>query len=170
MAQDAIDWDRFVSDHAERVLRIALRVLGRLADAEEVSQEVFKECFQVAAAQGMHDPTALAVRLATVRSLDRLRRNRTRPVAAELRNGDLVTVIGPTDEAQADELAEWLRGAVARLPPRQAEVFSLVAMEQVTREEAAALLGISPDSVSTALFKARKELRAQLVRRSWSHA
>lgn len=167
MGHEAIDWERFVTNHAERVLRIALRIVGRLDDAEDVSQEVFKECFQVEAKTGMLDPTALAVRLATVRSLDRLRRRRARPaVGAELRDSDRVTAIGPVEEAEAQELADWLRDAVARLPPRQAEVFSLMALEQASREEVATLLGISPDAVSTALFKARQELGAALDRRS----
>jgi RNA polymerase sigma-70 factor (ECF subfamily) len=167
VGHEAIDWERFVTDHAERVLRIALRIVGRLDDAEEVSQEVFQECFQVAAAQGMRDPTGLAVRLATVRSLDRLRRRRARPADdAELRDGDWVTVVGPVDEAEARELADWLRDAIASLPPRQAEVFSLMALEQTSREDAALLLGISLDAVSTALCKARQELGAALDRRS----
>ncbi len=167
MGEGDIDWDRFVTDHAERVLRIALRIVGRLDDAEEISQEVFQECFQVAAAQGIRDPTGLAVRLATVRSLDRLRRRRARPAdGAELRDSDRVTAIGPVEEAEAKELTDWLRDAVARLPSRQAEVFALMALEQASREEVATLLGISPDAVSTALCKARNELGAALDRRS----
>jgi RNA polymerase sigma-70 factor, ECF subfamily len=165
-----IDWDRFVTDHAERVLRIALRIVGRLDDVEEISQEVFQECFRVESTQGMRDPTALAVRLATVRSLDRLRRRRARPaVGTELRDSDRVTAIGPVEEAEAKELTDWLRDAVARLPSRQAEVFALMALEQASREDVATLLGISPDAVSTALFKARKELGAELDRRRGSH-
>ena len=43
MGRQAIDWDRFVGDHAARVLKIALRIVGRLDDAEDVAQEVFQE-------------------------------------------------------------------------------------------------------------------------------
>ena len=166
MGRQAIDWDRFVTDHAGRVLRVALRILGRLDDAEEVSQEVFTECFRVERTSGMRDPTAMAVRLATVRSLDRLRRRRCRPEAGAIRDGDRVTEIGPVEDVEAAELADWLRGAVARLPERQAEVFSLIALDHASRQEVAALLGISDEAVSTALFKARKELASELERRS----
>ena len=169
MGHDGIDWDRFVREHAERVLRIAMRIVGRIDDAEDVSQEVFRECFQIECQQGMLDPTAMAVRLATVRSLDRLRRRRTSfHHGAELRDDDRVTAIGPPEEAEAGELADWLRCTIAQLPPRQAEAFTLIAMEQVSREEAAALLGISVEAVSTALFKARKQLGAAFDRRAGS--
>lgn len=166
MGRQAIDWDRFVGDHAARVLKIALRIVGRLDDAEDVAQEVFQECFRVERESGLRDPTGMAVRLATVRSLDRLRRRRARPDTIALRDGDRVTAIGPPEHAQATELAEWLRAAVAALPARQAEVFALVSMEQLPRDEAAKLLGITPEAVSTALAKARKELALNLDRRS----
>lgn len=154
MGRACFDWDRFVSDHAARVLRIAMRILGRLADAEDVSQEVFRELFLVETTQGMRDPTALAVRLATVRSLDKLRRLARADCVTPLHDGDLTTTIGPPDEAVANELAGWLREAVTRLPPREAQVFSLIAIENTSREETAELLGISVAATSTALFVA----------------
>ena len=167
MGHARVDWDRFVSEHAGRVLRIALRILGRIEDAEDVSQEVLKECLQVEMSTGMRDPTAVAVRLPTVRSLDKLRRRRARPEwATPIHDSDRTTLIGPSEDAVASELADWLRDAVAGLPPRQAEVFSLMAMENASREEVANLLGISVEATSTALFKARKALGAALERRT----
>ena len=37
---DEPDWDRIVESHAKRVFRVALRILGRVQDAEDVSQEI----------------------------------------------------------------------------------------------------------------------------------
>jgi len=167
LGHNVIDWDQFVREHAERVVRIAMRILGNLDEAEDVSQEVFRECFEVESERGLLDPTAMAVRLATVRSLDRLRRRQTRfGRGAELRDGDRVTAIGPPEEAEARELADWLRCAIARLPRRQSEAFTLVAMEQTSRDEAAEILGTSVEAVSTALCEARKRLGEAFARRA----
>jgi RNA polymerase sigma-70 factor (ECF subfamily) len=167
LGHNVIDWDQFVREHAERVVRIAMRILGNLDEAEDVSQEVFRGCLEVECEQGLRDPTAMAVRLATVRSLDRLRRRRTRfGRGAELRDGDRVTAIGPPEEAEARELADWLRCAIARLPRRQSEAFTLVAMEQTSRDEAAEILGTSVEAVSTALCEARKRLGEAFARRA----
>ena len=45
---------------------------------------------------------------------------------------------------------------------QQATVFVLVQFEQLSRDEVATTLGISPESVSTALYKARQRLMSQL--------
>lgn len=39
-------WNEIVQRNAAKVLNAALRVLGNLADAEDVSQEVFTEAFR----------------------------------------------------------------------------------------------------------------------------
>jgi RNA polymerase sigma-70 factor (ECF subfamily) len=77
-------------------------------------------------------------------------------------NTDHPTTVGPFDVAAANELAQWLRAAVGRLPDQQAAIFTLTYFEQLSREEIASSLSISPDAVSAALYKARQRLMSQL--------
>jgi RNA polymerase sigma factor (sigma-70 family) len=84
-------------------------------------------------------------------------------VTVELEEGDQVSNIGPCEEAVGAELAAWLRAAVDRLPDQQAAIFSLTYFEQLDRNEVAAVLSISPESVSTALYKARRGLTTQIT-------
>jgi RNA polymerase sigma factor (sigma-70 family) len=65
---------------------------------------------------------------------------------------------GPDQLAEARELADWLRNAVALLPARQAEVFSLRYFGELSNAEIAATLNITSEAVAMALHKARASL------------
>ena len=153
------NWDRIVDQHAKGVFRVAFRILGSVQDAEDVSQDVFAEAFRVHSRGPVQTWAGLLVRLATLRSLDRLRRNRP---SVELREGDRITTVEPFDRVAADELTGWLRAAVTQLPDQQATVFVMAHFEQLSREEFCSMLDISPEAVSTTLYKARQSLLAQL--------
>jgi RNA polymerase sigma-70 factor, ECF subfamily len=158
-AEELPDWDAIVEQRARRVLAVAVRILGSLDDAEDVAQEVFIEAYRVHCSGPVQSWTGLLVRLATVRSLDRLRRRR--PIE-ELRDTDRVTTLEPHDEATAAELAAWLRGAIRGLPEQQAAVFVMAHYGRLSREEIAAALAISLEGASAALYKARQHLLAEL--------
>ena len=154
------DWDAIVEQHASRVFRVALRILKSVHDAEDVSQEVFAEAFRLHVAGPVQPGPGLLVRLATLRSLDRLRRNRP---TVELRECDKVSSVEPYQEFAARELADWLGKALAQLPDQQATVFVMHHFEHLSRDQVAAALGVSPPAISTALYKARQRLLAQLA-------
>lgn len=153
------DWEQIVDGHAETVFRIAYRILGTTSDAEDVAQDVFTEAFEVRQKQPVENWTGLLRRLATVRSIDRLRRRR--PVA-RLDEAQSASRDDPVNEASARELGEWLRTAIGKLPEQQAAVFSLTYFEQLSRSEIACSLNIAPEAVSTALYKARQTLQSRL--------
>ena len=158
--KESPDWSRLVERHAERVFRIALRILGSVHDAEDVSQIVFTEAVAIHFVEVVQNWTGLFVRLATLRSLDLLRRRRSTVALIE---SDHVSSVGPCDAAVGAELADLLRGAVNQLPEQQAAIFSLTYFEQLDRNEVADVLSISPESVSTALYKARQKLTSQIA-------
>jgi RNA polymerase sigma-70 factor (ECF subfamily) len=154
-----LDWESIVADHAERVFRVALRILGSVHDAEDVAQDVFIEAYRLSRTLLVQNWTALLVRLTTLRSIDRLRRTRH---LEELRDDHHGVAAEPFRHAAANELAEWLRAAMARLPDQQAAVFAMVYLEHLSREEVAASLGVSQEAVSTSLYKARQRLNSEL--------
>jgi RNA polymerase sigma-70 factor (ECF subfamily) len=161
MADSAFpDWDRIVERHAKCVFRVALRILGSVHDAEDVSQDVFTEAFRLHKTGPVQSWTGLLVRIATFRSIDRMRRNRP---TVGLRESDRISSVEPFEEVAAAELAHWLRKAIAQLPDQQAAVFAMFHFEQLSRDEIAATLDVSPESVSTALYKARQHLQTQLL-------
>jgi RNA polymerase sigma-70 factor, ECF subfamily len=155
-----LDWNYIVDTHAKRVFRLARRILGSTQDAEDVSQEVFMEAFKLYNNGGVKSWVGLLVRLATLRSLDRLRKWRENVTVTE---SDRVSYIEPVDVMMAQELSQWVRNAVSRLRDNEAAVFVMHYFEELSREEISAALSISPDAVSTALCKARKHLLSQMA-------
>jgi RNA polymerase sigma-70 factor, ECF subfamily len=97
------------------------------------------------------------------RALDRLRRRRA---ARETTDGPLANLPARAHEAVgeacAGEMLDWLRSAVTRLPPRQAEVFTLRCFAELSYDEIAAASGLKVGAVGTILHEARRELQAML--------
>lgn len=153
------DWPKIVERHAERVFRIAYRILGSVHDAEDVSQLVFIEAKRVQETVPIQSWSGLFARLATTRAIDLLRRRRKN---VQIEETQYVSNVEPHHHVVGAELAAWLRGAAAQLPEQQAAVFSLSHFEQLDRNEVAAILSISVEAVSTALYKARQRLQEQL--------
>lgn len=153
------NWDAIVQRHAERVFRIAFRILGSVHDAEDVSQIVFTEAYRAHSDGPVQSWSGLFARMATLRAIDLLRRRRhTVPITEDDRRSQP----GPHEHAVGAELAAWLRNAAGKLPEQQAAVFSLTHFEQLGRNEVAAILCVSPETVSTSLYKARQRLIEQL--------
>jgi len=153
------NWNMIVQRHAERVYRIAYRILGSVHDAEDVSQMVFTEAFRAHANGPVQSWSGLFARMATLRAIDVLRHRRTTVTIAEEAHRSQAE---PHDHAVGAELAAWLRDATRKLPAQQAAIFSLTHFEQLDRNEVAAILCVSPETVSTALYKSRQRLLKQL--------
>lgn len=153
-------WDQIVSDHGPIVFRLARRMLGHGADAEDMVQEVFMEAFQLQQRQEIGNWPGLFRNIATRRALDRLRRRRRTEHLDEMEFA--ATSSGPHETAVARELAERLRKAISQLPDGQAAVFSLRYFDELSYDQIAEVLGIKPSAVGMALHKARTNLQTLL--------
>lgn len=160
------DWSELVRQHGPLVWRTGYRLLGCHDDASDCYQKTFLAAFQLARRETVRDWPALLQRLATTRALDLLRtryrcRNRSEPTVnvAELTS----THPGPNELAEAAELAERLREALAELPERQAEVFCLCSLDGLSYAEAGRRLRLDAGGVGALLHRARKQLRRRLA-------
>jgi RNA polymerase sigma-70 factor, ECF subfamily len=154
------DWDRIVREHGPMVFGTAWRILGHVADTEDVVQEVFFQAYRLRAVQEVRHWAGFLRQLASCRALDRLRQRK--PLVSL--NGMHVPQSrnGPEETAIGRELVERLRQAVAGLPPREAEVFCLRYFEDCSYQEIAETLNVNPGAVAAALHKARTKLHALL--------
>ncbi len=139
------DWPEIIEREGGAVWRMAYRLLGNRADADECFQDVFVAALEVSRREPVRDWGALLRRLAATRSMDRLRRRYRRGEGGPA--VDWETLIGPSPSPSQGiedaERAESLRAALAALPPNQAEAFCLHHLEGWSYREIAGHLAIS---------------------------
>jgi RNA polymerase sigma-70 factor (ECF subfamily) len=161
-AGDRAAFDVLVGRHAERTLRLALRVLGDAAEAEEVAQEALLRAWQAAAA---FDParaqfTTWLHRITLNLAIDRTRRRAAAPPAGEAVLAGLADPTpGPEAAAVAAQDRALLAAALAQLPARQRAAIALAYEDGLSGAEAAAALDVSERALEGLLRRARLMLR-----------
>src|SRR5262249_51980570 len=128
-------------------------------------QRTFIAALEVARKEAVRNWPALLRRLATVRALEWLRqrqRNATRQTALPEGGSPDPKAADPLQAAEASELAEHLREALADLDDRQAQVFCLVCLEGLSYQQVAEQVGVTVNHVGVLLNRARTRLRERL--------
>lgn len=159
------DWQKIVGRHSRTVWQTAYRLLGDREEAADCFQETFLAALELSRREKVRNFSALLKRLCTFRAMDRLRK-RVRLAGRENTSADFSSIAGsnpgPVQQAQAAELSERLRMALADLPEKQAEVFCLRCVDQMSYREIAGQLGVKRSSVGVMLHRARSRLRELL--------
>jgi RNA polymerase sigma factor (sigma-70 family) len=145
-------FDDFVRREYPGVLRLAIALCGNVHAAEDLAQEAFVAARSRWPLAGVDRPDAWVRRVVANRSVSRWRR-----LGAEARA--LARLGGRRDPVvEIPETDERVWAAVRRLPAAQARVVALVYVEDRPVAEVAVILGCSPDTVRTHLWRARTRL------------
>ena len=154
---------RLFAGHYGRALAAAYRVVGNMADAEDVAQSLFLRL-----GRGEMPPVAnvggYLYRAAVNGALDLLRQRKPEETLEVV---GAVEGAGPgssPESAAIDrELGRILRHAISELAPRSAEMFVLRYLEEMDNREIAAMMGTSPMMVAVTLYQARSKLKKKLA-------
>jgi RNA polymerase sigma-70 factor (ECF subfamily) len=139
----------------------AWRILGNESDAEDAAQEAFVGVLRLSRERAIDNWGGMLRRLAVCRALDRLRQRRRVGVVDHAMAAP--PCHGPVEVAAGRELADRLRQALAELPTREAEVFAMRYLGDLSNGQIAAELGINIGAVGVALHKARHRLEAMFT-------
>jgi RNA polymerase sigma-70 factor (ECF subfamily) len=141
------------------VYRAAYRLLGTRAAAQDVQQDLFVRLLQQPPSAVRSWPAYLTA--ATVRlSLNQLRRRRQWSKFVQFwSSGDTLNASSAEEEIAADETADRLRSALARLKPIEAQCFALRYLHSFEIAQVAASVGITENYVSVCLHRAVKRLQ-----------
>ena len=164
---DAAAFEELVHRYHARVLRWAMVIVGDRDDAADVAQNVWIRVYRDLA--DLRDParfpawlyrTAYRVACAFRRTDER----RSSILGAANRSDLFAQAPSPAEGLDAERLEELLLAALAGLPPRQRAVYTLAELEERPMTEIAAILGIPAVTVRTNLFRARRAVRAWILR------
>jgi RNA polymerase sigma-70 factor, ECF subfamily len=159
------DWSQIVREHGPAVWRTAYRLLNHDADVADCFQRAFVSALAVANKEPIRNWPALLKRLAVARALERLRQRRREANRCETLpegGGADACAADPVRAAEAGELAEHLREALAELDARQSEVFCLSCLEGLSYQQIAEQVGVTLNHVGVLLNRARTHLRELL--------
>lgn len=146
---------------ADRLVRLAARMLGNAADAEDVVQESYVKAHRALSSgqfDGRSSVKTWLYRIVTHASIDAMRsRARRQTLADSALEPSLDGVASAEAHVALAELAEWL-GA---LPPDQRAAIVLKAVEGMTTAEIAEVMETSEGAIEQRLVRARSTLRAR---------
>lgn len=160
---DAAAIQALVARKLPRMLRLAHRMLGDAAEAEDVAQETFLRAWKQAPTwtPGAARFDTWLHRVALNLCYDRLRRRREVVMAEPPEQMDLGP---PADRGlMARDTGLRVAAAMAELPDRQREAVTLCHYQELTNIEAAALMGVTVDALESLLARGRRALRATLA-------
>jgi len=162
-------WDEVVREHASRVYRLAFRLSGNRADAEDLTQETFVRVFKSLAEYTPGTFEGWLHRITTNLFLDMVRRRqRIRFDALPEDAGDRLASRESGPETTFDEmhLDPEIQRALDELPADFRVAVVLCDLEQLSYEEIAATLGIKVGTVRSRIHRGRVLLRQALAHRA----
>ncbi|MEO8985267.1 MAG: sigma-70 family RNA polymerase sigma factor [Rhodanobacter sp.] len=160
---DPTDVASLAHTYGRHVFHAAWRVLGDVAQAEDVQQDVFLRLLEKSAGEVTAWPGFLTT-MATRMAIDRLRRHqRWRRLIPIWRASVPVAFDSTEHDAVRADRARLLRQALGRLKSREAECFSLRHVHGMEIAAIARTMDMTVNHVSVCLHRAARALEAQLA-------
>ncbi|HYJ82407.1 MAG TPA: RNA polymerase sigma factor [Allosphingosinicella sp.] len=159
-AGDRGAFEQLLRRHYDRVHGMAWQLTGSRADADDIAQDVC--CTLVEKIGSFRGEARFGTWLiGIVYNACRDLRRRRRSFAGM--SGRLAVLAGLAKAPDGRDLYDsiWLRSAIARLKPAYRDAAVLVAGEQLSHAEAAAILGVAEATVSWRMHEVRRLLSAE---------
>lgn len=165
LAGDAAAFQIIVDATSAKLVRLAARMLGSVADGEDVAQEAYVKAYRALAAGEFDRRASVATWLyrITVNTALDARRRRARAKTSSLTQGESDEMIDPgwdgAASAEARVALRELSSLLEALPEEQHAALVLKALEGLSSAEVGDILGISEGAVEQRLVRARAALR-----------
>ena len=158
---DADAFEQLVAAYRDQVFRLALRMCGSEADADEVAQEAFLSAWKgLPNFRGDSQFSTWLYQLTSHAAIDLMRREK-RQIAAE----DITGVSapdpapGPQQQAERSEQRQAVRDAIMQLTPEYRQIVVLRFLQELSYEEIGAVLKLPSGTVKSRLNRAKAQLK-----------
>jgi RNA polymerase sigma factor (sigma-70 family) len=166
---EALSWGEIVERHSDRVYRLAYRLTGNRADAEDLTQEVFVRVFRSLDTYTPGTFEGWLHRITTNLFLDQARRKQrirfdalSDERASRLRSAAPDPHLAVADQTFDDDVER----ALASLPPDFRAAVVLCDVEGLSYEEIAEVMDAKLGTVRSRIHRGRAMLRAALAHRA----
>jgi RNA polymerase sigma-70 factor, ECF subfamily len=172
LAGDRDAYGELVKRHSRMLFRLAYRMTGNEADADDVVQEAFLRAYQkLAAFESRSDFGTWIYRITVHCALDRLQRRRVeeaRRVSETTdpeEDGVQIADLKPDPErlAMSAEIAALQEIAMKGLTPAERTAFVLRHVEDRSTEEIAEALNVTPNTAKQSVYRAVQKVRHRLT-------
>jgi RNA polymerase sigma-70 factor (ECF subfamily) len=155
----------------QRLFRVARSIIGEDAEAEDIVQEAYVRAFQnLRQFEGRSQFSTWLTKIAVYEATARRRKRRRLLLVDPAGDADIDSMANYPDhrnageEASQKELKEVLASAVDALPADLQIVFTMRMVEQLSTDETAECLELTPANVKVRLHRARLQLQAWIDR------
>lgn len=160
-----------VARHSRSIFRVAYRITGNEADADEVVQDAFVRGYRkLESFESRANFGTWIYRIAVRCALDKVTGRASKqadvsvPVDAE---PDSIQIpdhaAGPEQVLLSGEIGAFRESAMHSLTPLERTAFTLRHMEDRSMEEIAAVVGVDPNAAKQAVYRAVHKLRQRLA-------
>ena len=178
-ARDETAFNELMQLYQRRVFALVFRMLGRRAEAEEVTQDTFVQVFRhIDRFRGDSKLSTWLFRVAVNLSKNRLKRNARRQSGAhqnleaiadhsDLEGGGGVSVGSverPDQLAQGKQLETLVKAAIMELEPEFRQLVILRDVEDLSYEEIAEITELPRGTVKSRIHRGRAQLKAKVER------
>jgi len=171
LAGDKEAYGALVVRHGHSLFRVAFRITGNEADADDVVQEAFLRGYRkLDTFQSRANFSTWIYRIAVRCALDKLKAARTNessrvaeetdPESDDVQVADRTA--GPERLILSGEIGALQEAALSGLSPTERTAFVLRHVEDCSTEEIAAALGVAPNAAKQTVFRAVHKLRLRL--------
>ena len=158
-----------VNQHRDRLYRFVLRHIGHATDAEDLAQQAFAEAartYEAFRGESQLSTWLYGIAMNLVRNHLSRAPHRVHQFEEESALDDMPSP-GADPELQCDhgQLLRMLQDELNELMPEMREVLLLVALEDMSYEDAAELLSVPIGTVRSRVSRARTQLRRRMSER-----
>ena len=172
LAGDKEAFEALVVRYSGRLFRVAFRITGNEADAEDVVQDALLRGYRkLESFESRSDFGTWIYRIAVRCALDKISGSKvdesSRVAETSDREQDVVQIAdqeaGPERLLLSGEIRAMQQTAMHGLSPTEQTAFVLRHLEDRTTEEIAAVMGIPPNAAKQSVFRAVQKLRRRLA-------
>lgn len=156
-----IDLGALFDAYAPFLVRVITRVVGASDRAEDIVQRAFLTAHRKGLPSSEPDAARAWLYRVAMNEVRHERRSwaRRARLSARLIEEPTLAPTDPHDLVEASRQSAAVRSTLARLPPKQREVFALYELEELSGSEIAALVGVPENTVWSRLRLARERFR-----------